>query len=97
MLMKSYILRLILMCTIGMLPFFGNSGSAAAANVGIIKGKMTGQRSKALKGGVDIQITDLNGKVVKSAVSQKDGTFAVSQIPVGQYNVKAGNAPAKSI
>ncbi len=95
--MKSYIFRLILMCTIGMFPLLGNSGSADAANVGIIKGKVTGQRTKALKSGVDIQITDLNGKVVKNVKSQQDGTFTVSQIPVGLYEVKAGNAPAKSI
>lgn len=97
MLIKSYIFRLIVMCTIGMFPLLGYSGSADAANVGIIKGKVTGQRTNASMNGVDIRITDLNGKVVKKVKSQKDGTYTVSQMPIGQYNVKAGKAPAKSV
>lgn len=97
MLKKSYIFRLVIVCAVCMLPLLGNSGNVFAANGGIIEGKVTGQRTNASMSGVDIQVTDLNGKVVINVESQQDGTFTVSQIPVGQYNVKAGKAPAKSI
>ncbi|KHE92717.1 MAG: carboxypeptidase-like regulatory domain-containing protein [Candidatus Scalindua rubra] len=97
MLRRSYVFRLVIVCALGMLPFLGHSGSVFAANVGIIQGKVTGQRTNAAVRGVDIQITDLQGKVVKNVKSRQDGTFTVSQVPTGQYNVKAGDAPAKSI
>ncbi len=97
MLKKSYVFRLVIMCTIGMLPVLGYSGNVFASNVGVIKGEVTGLRSNASMGNVDVQVTDLNGKIVKSVRSQKDGTFAIGQLPLGSYEVKAGKAPAKRI
>ena len=97
MLKKSYVFRLVIMCAIGMLPVLGYSGNVFASNVGVIEGEVTGLRSNASIGNVDVQVTDLNGKIVKSVRSQKDGTFAIGQLPLGSYKVKAGKAPAKRI
>ncbi|WP_162532444.1 carboxypeptidase-like regulatory domain-containing protein [Candidatus Scalindua japonica] len=97
MLGKSYVFRLVIMCAVGMLPILGYAGNTFAASVGVIRGEVTGQRTNASMGNVDVQVTDLNGKLVKSVRSQKDGTFAVSQLPVGEYRVIAGNAPAKKV
>jgi len=97
MLKKSFAFRVVVMCALGMLPLLGYVDNVSAADVGTIKGKVTGQRSDASMSGVSVEVLDESGKMVGSTVSEKSGRFTLARIPVGTYDVKAGKAVAKSV